>query len=261
MIFILGPCAIMPGDGANDIEYVATEIQKLADQFPYEQFWLRGGCWKPRTYSSTFQGAGEIGFERMVSAYKALPNSVNPIEGICVEVMDEKQYRYVKERCDELEIQVMFQIGSRNMQNFSLLRIMNESDNLILLKRGFGNTVEELSAAAGYLAKAKVYGCERGIRTFSDSSRFTLDLAAIPTMRKELNSIPMIVDVSHAAGATSLVEPLALAAIAVGADGIMIETENTPYGACCDKAQALPISDLMKLIKKSVNIVNSISNL
>ena len=168
--------------------------------------------------------------------------------------MDEEQYQYVKQRCDEEEVEVMFQIGSRNMQNFSFLKTMNESDNLILLKRGFGNTVEELIAARNYMPKAMVYGCERGIRTFSDSSRFTLDLAAVPHVHMTANMIPMIVDVSHAAGIKSLVEPLTLAAVGVGADGIMIETYNTPYGACCDKHQAYLIDELPALIGKCLAI-------
>ena len=122
--------------------------------------------------------------------------------------MDEEQYQYVKNRCDEEEVNVMFQVGSRNMQNFSLLRTLNESDNLVLLKRGFGNTVDELVYARNYMPKAMVYGCERGIRTFSDSSRFTLDLATIPKIHQEANMIPVIVDPSHAAGIKSYVEYL-----------------------------------------------------
>lgn len=258
MIFILGPCAISRDPGFNDIKYVTEEIQKVANQFPHEEFWLRGGCWKPRTSTFSYQGAGKLGFEKMLREYQNCANNCstddNIIKGICVEVMDEEQYHYVKERCEEEEIEVIFQIGSRNMQNFSLLRTLNESDNLILLKRGFGNTVEEFIAARNYMPKAMVYGCERGIRTFSDSSRFTLDLAAIPKIHQEANMIPVIVDPSHAAGYAPYVEPLALAAVAAGADGLMIETQNTPYGACCDKAQALPLDKLSALIEKCLAI-------
>ena len=258
MIFILGPCAISRDPGFNDMAYVAQEIQKIAKQFPYEEFWLRGGCWKPRTSVFSYQGAGRLGFEKMLREYQNCIHTCskddNIISGICVEVMDEEQYQYVKSRCDEENIDVMFQVGSRNMQNFSLLRTLNESDNLVLLKRGFGNTVDELVYARNYMPKAMVYGCERGIRTFSDSSRFTLDLATIPKIHQEANMIPVIVDPSHAAGIKSYVEPLALAAVAAGADGIMIETQNTPYGACCDKEQAYPLDELPALIEKCLAI-------
>jgi 3-deoxy-7-phosphoheptulonate synthase len=134
------------------------------------------------------------------------------------------------------------------MQNFSLLKLLNQSNNMVLLKRGFGNTVEELIAARNYMPRAEVWCCERGIRTFSDSSRFTLDLATIPKIHQEANMIPVIVDPSHAAGDKLLVPSLAFSAVAAGADGLIIETENTPFGACCDKQQAIPVKELYSLI-------------
>lgn len=254
MIFILGPCAISNQEEFNDIEYVAQEIQNIANRFLCGEFWLRGGCWKPRTHSDSFQGAGIIGLEKMIAAYKTCAKGANPIKGICVEVMSIEQYCYVRNLCDSADIEVMYQVGSRNMQNFELLRYLNRPDNLVFLKRGFGNTVEEFIAARNYMPKAMVYGCERGIRTFSDSSRFTLDLAAILKIHQEANMIPVIVDPSHAAGYALYVGPLALAAIAAGADGLMIETQNTPYSACCDKEQAYPLDKLPTLIEKCLAI-------
>jgi 3-deoxy-7-phosphoheptulonate synthase len=201
---------------------------------------LRGGAYKPRTSPYSFQGLGQAGLELLADAKKAtgLP--------VVTEVLDVRDLGSVAEVADVL------QIGSRNMQNFALLREAGKASMPVLLKRGLAATVEEtLLAVEHILAEGNpdVIICERGIRTFETSYRFTLDLAAI-TVFRERTHLPVIVDPSHAAGRTSRVVPLALAAAAVGADGIIIETHHDPASALCDGIQALPTSDLPELMRR-----------
>jgi 3-deoxy-7-phosphoheptulonate synthase len=190
---------------------------------------LRGGAYKPRTSPYAFQGLGQEGL-RLLAEAKAetgLP--------IVTELMDMRDLDAV------LEVADVVQIGARNMQNYPLLAEIGRSGRPALLKRGLSSTLDELLMAAEYILKEgnpNVMLCERGIRTFENAYRFTLDLMAVPVL-KELSHLPVIVDPSHAAGRRALVLPLSLAAAAVGADGIIVETHPNPEEAVCDGPQAL----------------------
>jgi 3-deoxy-7-phosphoheptulonate synthase len=190
---------------------------------------LRGGAYKPRSSPYSFQGLGQEGL-RLLAEAKAetgLP--------IVTELMDARDLEPV------LEVADVIQVGARNMQNYSLLAEIGRSGRPVLLKRGLSATLEELLMAAEYVLKEgnpNVLLCERGIRTFEPAYRFTLDLTAVPVL-KELSHLPVIVDPSHAAGRRSLVEPLSLAAAAVGADGIIVEVHPEPEAAICDGPQQL----------------------
>jgi 3-deoxy-7-phosphoheptulonate synthase len=190
---------------------------------------FRGGAYKPRSSPYSFQGLGQEGL-RLLSEARAetgLP--------IVTELMDARDAEAV------LEVADVIQVGARNMQNYPLLAEIGRSGRPVLIKRGLSSTLEELLMAAEYVLKEgnpNVLLCERGIRTFEPSYRFTLDLTAVPVL-KELSHLPVIVDPSHAAGRRSLVEPLSLAAAAVGADGIIVEVHPEPEQAICDGPQAL----------------------
>ena len=161
---------------------------------------------------------------------------------------------------DDVDI---IQVGARNMQNFELLKVLGKIDNPILLKRGLANTLDELLMSAEYImagGNEKVILCERGIRTFETSYRNTLDISAIPMLKKKTH-LPVIVDPSHAAGIRFMVEPLAMAAIAAGADGLMIEVHNNPEKALCDCAQSLTpemFDHLMKKVDKAADFFHSL---
>lgn len=191
---------------------------------------LRGGAYKPRTSPYSFQGMGEDGLKIMAAAREetGLP--------IVTELMDPRDVETVLKYAD------VIQIGTRNMQNFNLLSEVGKVERPILLKRGMSATVEELLMAAEYILKEgneDVILCERGIRTFETSTRFTLDLAAIPVIKKN-SHLPVVVDPSHATGKRDLVLPLSLASVAVGADGLIVETHPDPEEALCDGSQSLP---------------------
>lgn len=191
---------------------------------------LRGGAYKPRTSPYSFQGLGEDGLKIMAAAREetGLP--------IVTELMDPRDVETVLKYAD------VIQIGTRNMQNFNLLSEVGKVERPILLKRGMSATIEELLMAAEYVLKEgnqDVILCERGIRTFETATRFTLDLSAIPVIKKA-SHLPVIVDPSHATGKRDLVLPLSLASVAVGADGVMIETHPEPENALCDGPQSLP---------------------
>ncbi len=194
---------------------------------------LRGGAYKPRTSPYSFQGLGQEGL-RLLAEAKAetgLP--------IVTELMDVSDLDAV------LEVADVVQIGARNMQNYPLLAEVGRSGRPALLKRGLSSTLDELLMAAEYILKegnAAVMLCERGIRTFENAYRFTLDLMAVPVL-KELTHLPVIVDPSHAAGRRDLVTPLSLAAAAVGADGIIVEVHPEPEAAICDGPQQLRTED------------------
>jgi 3-deoxy-7-phosphoheptulonate synthase len=194
---------------------------------------LRGGAYKPRTSPYSFQGLGQEGL-RLLAEAKAetgLP--------IVTELMDVSDVDAV------LEVADVVQIGARNMQNYPLLAEVGRSGRPALLKRGLSSTLDELLMAAEYILKegnASVMLCERGIRTFENAYRFTLDLMAVPVL-KELTHLPVIVDPSHAAGRRDLVTPLSLAAAAVGADGIIVEVHPEPEAAICDGPQQLRTAD------------------
>ena len=197
---------------------------------------LRGGAYKPRTSPYAFHGLGEAGLAILAEAraQTGLP--------IVTEVLDVRDVEAVAGVAD------MIQIGARNMQNYPLLTEAGRTRCPVLLKRGLSSTIEELLMAAEYVLKegnAQVVLCERGIRTFETAYRFTLDLAAVPAL-KALSHLPVLVDPSHAAGRRDLVEPLALAAVAAGADGIVVEIHPDPDAAICDGPQSLHCDDFAR---------------
>jgi 3-deoxy-7-phosphoheptulonate synthase len=217
---IAGPCTVESRDQTlTTARVVAAAGASL----------FRGGAYKPRSSPYSFQGLGQAGLRLLAEARAetGLP--------IVTELMDARDVEPVMEVAD------VVQVGARNMQNYPLLAEIGRSGRPVLLKRGLSATLEELLMAAEYVLKEgnpNVMLCERGIRTFEPSYRFTLDLTAVPVL-KELSHLPVIVDPSHAAGRRSLVEPLSLAAAAVGADGIIVEVHPAPEEAICDGPQAL----------------------
>ena len=216
---IAGPCSI---ETKEQIIEVANDVKKSGAHL------LRGGAFKPRTSPYAFQGLHEQGLELLLEAKKAtgLP--------VVTEIMS-------AEHLPLFEDVDVIQVGARNMQNFELLKELGKLDKPILLKRGLANTIDELLMSAEYImagGNEKVILCERGIRTFETSTRNTLDISAIPVLKQKTH-LPVIVDPSHAAGIRALVEPLSLAAVAAGADGLMIEVHNNPEKALCDGAQSL----------------------
>jgi 3-deoxy-7-phosphoheptulonate synthase len=191
---------------------------------------IRGGAYKPRSSPYAFQGLGLGALEILAQ--------VREVTGLPVatELMDARELEAVYDHVD------LIWIGARNMQNFNLLSEIGKIDKPVMLKRGMSATVEELLMAAEYVAKEgneRIILCERGIRTFERSTRFTLDIGAIPVLKAETH-LPVIVDPSHAAGKRQLVAPLALAAVAAGADGLIVETHPNPEHALSDAAQQIP---------------------
>jgi 3-deoxy-7-phosphoheptulonate synthase len=199
---------------------------------------LRGGAYKPRTSPYAFQGLGQEGLRLLAEAKQrtGLP--------IVTELMDARDLEPV------LEVADVIQVGARNMQNFPLLAEIGRSGRPVLLKRGLSATLDELLMAAEYVLKEgnrDVMLCERGIKTFENSYRTTLDLQAVPVL-KELSHLPVVVDPSHAAGRRSLVAPMSLAAAAAGADGIIVEVHPNPDEALCDGPQALLADDFAEYV-------------
>lgn len=214
-----GPCAV---ESAVQISAVARKVKEAGAQV------LRGGAFKPRTSPYAFQGLGEAGLELLMQAKAetGLP--------IVTEITDLSQLPLF-EQVD------MLQVGTRNMQNYELLRQLGKLDKPVLLKRGQSATVTELLQAAEYILQGgneRIVLCERGIRTFGNDTRATLDISAIPVL-KHATHLPVIVDPSHAAGRSEWVTPLALAAAAAGADGLIVEVHDRPAVALTDGAQAL----------------------
>ncbi len=201
---------------------------------------FRGGAYKPRTSPYAFQGLGQEGL-RMLADAKAQTGL--PIVTECMDLRDLD---------DVLEVADVIQIGARNMQNYALLTEVGRSGRPVLIKRGLSSTLDELLSAAEYVLKEgneAVILCERGIRTFETSYRFTLDLTAVPVL-KERTHLPVIVDPSHAAGRRELVGPLSLAAAAVGADGIIVEVHPQPDEAICDGRQSLATAELGDFVER-----------
>ncbi|MBR7179129.1 MAG: 3-deoxy-7-phosphoheptulonate synthase [Oscillospiraceae bacterium] len=216
---IAGPCSV---ESEDQIIGVAMAVREAGAKI------LRGGAYKPRTSPYAFQGLGSQGLELLRAARKAtgLP--------ICTELMDLRHL-------DEFHDIDMIQIGARNMQNFDLLKEVGKTDKPILLKRGLSSTIQEWLMSAEYImseGNEKIILCERGIRTYETATRNTLDLSCVPILH-ELSHLPVVVDPSHATGKAKLVAPMAVAAAAAGADGIMIEVHNDPAHALCDGAQSL----------------------
>ncbi len=232
---IAGPCSV---ESQEQMETVAASVKASGAAF------LRGGAFKPRTSPYSFQGLEDEGIKLLLAAKKAtgLP--------IVTEIMSETQL-------DEFADVDVIQVGARNMQNFRLLKELGHCNKPILLKRGLANTIEELLMSAEYIlagGNERVILCERGIRTFETCIRNNLDISAIPVLKRQ-SHLPVIVDPSHAAGNTWMIEPLSRAALAAGADGLMIEVHNNPKAALCDGAQSLDLPQfaaLMNDLKKRV---------
>lgn len=237
---IAGPCSV---ESEEQIVSIAEEIRESGAAF------LRGGAYKPRTSPYSFQGLRDEGLELLKIAREktGLP--------IVTELMSPDKIEKFVENVD------VIQIGARNMQNFDLLKEVGKTSKPILLKRGMSATIEELLMAAEYImseGNEKVILCERGIRTFEKYTRNTLDLSAIPVIKKH-SHLPVIVDPSHAAGLWWLVEPLAKAALVAGADGLMVEVHNDPANAKCDGQQSIKparFSSLMNTLKQLAKIEN-----
>ena len=229
-VMIAGPCSV---ESEEQIVAVAKAVKASGANI------LRGGAFKPRTSPYDFQGLKATGLELLKIARQetGLP-IVTEIMGV--------------EHLPLFEDVDIIQVGARNMQNFDLLRELGKLRKPILLKRGLASTLKELLMSAEYImagGNEQVILCERGIRTFDDYTRNTLDLAAVP-MLKELTHLPIIVDPSHATGIARLVEPMALAATACGADGLIIEVHNNPAKALCDGAQSLTPPQFAQLMGK-----------
>ncbi|MDD6440550.1 MAG: 3-deoxy-7-phosphoheptulonate synthase [bacterium] len=236
MAMIAGPCSV-------ESEEQVIEIAKAAKASGANI--LRGGAFKPRTSPYSFQGMGLEGLEILCKAREVtgLP--------ICTELMSAEYLDIFDEKVD------LIQIGARNMQNFDLLKKLGQTKRPILLKRGLNATFEEWVMSAEYIMAAgnpNVIFCERGIRTFETYTRNTLDLQAIPVMKRR-SHLPIIVDPSHAGGKWWLVEPMAKAAVACGADGLMIEVHNNPECALCDGGQSLKPEKYDRMMKEIEGIL------
>ena len=235
---IAGPCSI---ENREQILCVAEAVKKSGATF------LRGGAFKPRTSPYSFQGMQGAGIELLLEAKKAtgLP--------IVTELMDLSQLEYFE------DVDVI-QVGARNMQNFELLKQLGRLKKPILLKRGLMSTYQELLMSAEYImagGNEDVILCERGIRTFETYTRNTLDISAVPVLKK-LTHLPVIIDPSHAIGMTEFIPSLSLAAVAAGADGLMIEVHNDPAHAKCDGQQSLTPAVFDAMMQKVMSLCQAI---
>lgn len=236
---IAGPCAI---ENIDILRKIAGEVKKAGSNV------LRGGAFKPRTSPYSFQGLGEEGL-------KILKQVGDEMDMVTVsEVMDTRDVALMTRYVDVL------QIGARNMQNFNLLKEVGMTKKPVLLKRGLSSTIKEMLMSAEYILSGgnfNVILCERGIRTFEDSTRNTLDISAVPVV-KQLSHLPIIVDPSHAAGKWGLVGPLSKAAVAVGADGLIIEVHTSPEDAMSDGAQSLIPTNFTSLMCDLKNLAKAV---
>ena len=236
--FIAGPCSV---ESEEQVMEIARSVKTAGATM------LRGGAFKPRTSPYDFQGLKTDGIEMLLTAKKetGLP--------IVTEIMNANHLPLFE------DVDVI-QVGARNMQNFELLKELGHTKKVILLKRGLANTLKELLMSAEYImagGNENIILCERGIRTFETYTRNTLDLSAIPLLH-ELSHLPVIVDPSHATGSAKLVKPMALAAAACGADGLMIEVHNDPIHALCDGAQSITpdaFSELTASVKRMLDVI------
>ena len=239
VVVMAGPCAV---ENEKQLMEVAKAVKEAGAAV------LRGGAYKPRTSPFSFQGLEEVGLDLLAKARKTFSMPV------ITEVVDPHDVDLVVKSADIL------QVGARNMQNFALLTEVGKSKRPVLLKRAFSSTVTEWLTAADYLlaeGNNQVILGERGIRTFEDSVRFSLDISSIPVIKKS-SHLPLIVDPSHAAGHYSLVPAIAKAAVAAGADGILIEVHPNPKEALVDGLQSLTISDFTRLMTELKAIAKSI---
>ncbi|MGA7953435.1 MAG: 3-deoxy-7-phosphoheptulonate synthase [Gloeobacterales cyanobacterium] len=229
IVIIGGPCTV---ESMAQMEMVATQLQGAPVQA------LRGGVYKPRTSPYAFQGLGLVGLEILAAIRERYDMP------IVTEVMAITQIETVAAHAD------MLQIGSRNMQNFDLLKAVGQVNKPVLLKRGLAATIEEFVMAAEYIASAgnpNVVLCERGIRSFDPYTRNVLDLGAVAALR-QITHLPILVDPSHAAGKRELIADLSRAAIACGADGLLIECHPEPEKSVSDARQALSLEDMVRLV-------------
>jgi len=240
---IAGPCAI---ESWEQLDNTARVVSGLGLSY------LRGGAFKPRTSPYSFQGLEEKGLEFLKKAGEKYGL------GTVTEVTDTVNADIVAEYADVL------QIGTRNMSNFALLKRVGEiaflKKKAVILKRGWASTIKEWLLASEYLTlkgDVEVILCERGIRTFDTNTRFTLDLSAVPVIRK-MSKLPIIIDPSHAMGQSDLVTPMSRAAIAVGADGLIVETHNDPVKALCDGQQSLDPREMTELLKQIKSLASVI---
>jgi 3-deoxy-7-phosphoheptulonate synthase len=232
MIFIAGPCAV---ESEEQIIRTAKFLSSIGVRI------LRGGAYKPRTSPDNFQGLGEAGLRMLASAADQTGMAV------VTEVMDTDDIGIVSKYSDIL------QVGSRNSQNFPLLRKLGRQKKPVLLKRGFGNTVDEFVNSSRYISREgnrNIIMVERGIRTFETSTRFTLDVSAVPVIKEKVD-YPVLIDPSHPAGKRRLVQPLALAGIGSGADGLMVEVHPEPENALSDSEQQLDFQQFGQLYRMS----------
>ncbi len=228
---IAGPCAV---ENKTILMNIAEKVKEAGATF------IRGGAFKPRTSPYSFQGLGEEGLKYLAAVRKktGLP--------VVTELMDPRDMKVISKYAD------IIQIGARNMQNFRLLLEVGTSGKPILLKRGLSATIKEWLMAAEYVmskGNQNVILCERGIRTFETATRNTLDLSAVPVLKK-LTHLPVVVDPSHGVGKWDLVAPMAKAAVAAGADGLVIEVHTNPAEALSDGEQSLRPDDFMKLMRE-----------
>lgn len=236
-VMIAGPCSV---ESEDQIIQVAQAVKAAGANI------LRGGAFKPRTSPYAFQGMKDEGIRLLVEAKKAtgLP--------IITEIMNTRTL-------DLFEDVDIIQVGARNMQNFDLLQELGKTHKPVLLKRGLANTLQELLMSAEYImseGNENIILCERGIRTYENYTRNTLDLSAVPVLH-ELSHLPVVIDPSHATGKAALVPPMAAAAAAAGADGIMIEVHNNPAKALCDGPQSLTPEKFAE-VNKTVQMIREV---
>jgi 3-deoxy-7-phosphoheptulonate synthase len=240
LAMIAGPCAI---ENSKQAFAIADVVQRSGAKF------FRGGAFKPRTSPYAFSGLGEAALKILADIRKEFGLK------IVSEALDEANVDLVEKYAD------MIQIGARNMQNFTLLRRVGRSKMPVLLKRGMAATLEEWLLAAEYVMAEGNYNivlCERGVRTFAQHTRNTLDLAAVPAVRK-ISHLPVIVDAAHGTGRSYMVTPLARAGVAVGADGLMVEVHGRPDEALSDGAQSLMFEEYEQLVREVRQIHDVIS--
>lgn len=238
IVVIAGPCAVE--DEKTTME-IAGKVKALGATV------LRGGAYKPRTSPYSFQGLHEGGIEILARVGKAFDMpTISEITAIS--------------QIDSFKDVDILQVGARNMQNFDLLCALGKTTKPILLKRGFANTIHELLLSAEYILKAgnpNVILCERGIRTFEPYTRSTLDISAVPILKK-LSHLPVVIDPSHSSGVYWLVKPLSLAAVAAGADGLLLEVHTSPELSTCDGDQALSTSSFGELMDALHPVANAV---
>lgn len=227
-IFIAGPCSV---ESEEQIISIAQELKKIGVDY------LRGGAFKPRTNPDSFQGLGDTGIDYLIKAKQitGLP--------IITELMSIEQ---VRKYIDKIDI---VQIGSRNMYNYELLKELGKYSKPVLLKRGLSATYDEWINAARYINNGKVILCERGIRSFDNSTRNVLDIQAIPFI-KENTDYKIFVDPSHAAGNRYMIKPMSLASFVAGCDGLMIEVSDKPDESISDSKQTIDLEELKKIVQE-----------